>query len=48
VSNHLKKLQMDFLWVGIGDEFKFHLANWSKVCTPKDSEGLGGEKHASV
>jgi hypothetical protein len=25
----LEKLQRDFLWGGIGDEFKFHLVNWS-------------------
>jgi hypothetical protein len=25
VANRLEKLQMDFLWGGLGDEFKFHL-----------------------
>jgi hypothetical protein len=30
---------MDFLWGGIGDEFKFHLVHWSK--TLKVSVGLG-------
>jgi hypothetical protein len=27
VANRLNKLQMDFLWGGIGDEAKFHLVN---------------------
>jgi len=40
VANHLEKFQMDFLWGGIGDEFKFHLVNWSKICTPKVLGGL--------
>jgi hypothetical protein len=28
----IEKIQRDFLWGGVGDEFKFHLVNWSKVC----------------
>jgi hypothetical protein len=31
----------DFLWGGLGDEFKFHLVNWSKVCSPISEGGLG-------
>jgi hypothetical protein len=27
VANHIEKLQCDFLWGGIGDEFKFHFVN---------------------
>jgi hypothetical protein len=34
VANRLDKLQRDFLWGGIGDEAKFHLVNWNKICTP--------------
>jgi hypothetical protein len=26
-----KKIQLDFLWGGVGDEVKFHLVSWSKV-----------------
>jgi hypothetical protein len=29
VANRMEKLQEDFLWVGLGEEFKFHLVNWS-------------------
>jgi hypothetical protein len=29
------------LWGGIGDEFKFHLGNWSKICSSKVWGGLG-------
>jgi hypothetical protein len=41
VANRLEKLQRDFLWGGIGDEFKFHLVNWPTICSSKASGGLG-------
>jgi hypothetical protein len=34
-------VQRDFLWGGIGDEAKFHLVNWNRICTPLHSGGLG-------
>jgi len=34
VANRIEKLQRDFIWRGMGEEFKYHLVNWSKVCTP--------------
>jgi hypothetical protein len=37
----IEKLQRDFLWGGIGDEFKYHLVSWSKVCNPISEGGLG-------
>jgi hypothetical protein len=41
VANRLEKLRRDFLLGGIGDEFKFQLVKWSKMCTPLISGGLG-------
>jgi hypothetical protein len=41
VANRLEKLQRDFLWGGIGNEFKFHLVNWHTICSSKVSGGLG-------
>jgi len=41
VANRLEKLQRDFLWGGIGDEFKFHLVNWHTICSLKVLGGLG-------
>jgi hypothetical protein len=41
VANRLEKLQRDILWGEIGDEFKFHLVNWSRICTPMKLGGLG-------
>jgi len=41
VASRIKKLYRDFLWGGIGEEFKFHLVNRSKVCSPISSGGLG-------
>jgi hypothetical protein len=41
VANHIEKLQRDFLWGGISDEFKYHLVSWDKVCSPISKGGLG-------
>jgi hypothetical protein len=41
VANCIEKFYRDFLWDGLGDEFKFHLVNWSKVCSPIFEGGLG-------
>lgn len=39
-ATRIEKLYQDFLWGGIGEEFKIHLVNWSKVCSPISSGGL--------
>jgi hypothetical protein len=44
VANHIEKIQCDFLWGGLGDEFKYHLVNWSKVHSPISVGGLGIRK----
>jgi hypothetical protein len=41
VAKHIEKLQCNFLWGGLGEEFKFHLVKWEKVCTPIKEGGLG-------
>jgi hypothetical protein len=41
VANRMEKLQRDFLWGGLGDEFKYHLVSWSKVCSSVSVGGLG-------
>jgi hypothetical protein len=41
VANRIEKLHRDFLWGGLGDEFKYQLVNWSKVCSPITEGGLG-------
>jgi hypothetical protein len=41
VANRIKKLHRDFLWGRIGEEFKYHLVSWSKVCSPISEAGLG-------
>jgi len=41
VANRFEKLQRDFLWRGIGEEFKYHLVKWDKVCSPISEGGLG-------
>jgi hypothetical protein len=40
VANHIEKLQRDFLWGGVGEEFKYHLVKWSKVCSPLSVGGF--------
>jgi hypothetical protein len=41
VTSHIEKLQRDFLWGGMGEEFKYHLVSWEKVCTPISNGGFG-------
>jgi hypothetical protein len=41
VANRIEKLHGDFLWDGIGEEFKYHMVSWSKVCYPIFEGGLG-------
>jgi hypothetical protein len=41
VANCIEELQHDFQWVGLGEEFKYHLVSWSKVCSPIFEGGLG-------
>jgi hypothetical protein len=41
VDVRIEKLQQDFLWGGLGEEFKYHLVSWSKVCSPISEGGLG-------
>jgi hypothetical protein len=41
VANCIEKLQRDFLWGGIGEESKYHLVSWAKVCSPIFAGGLG-------
>jgi hypothetical protein len=44
VANHIEMLQSDLLWDRIGEEFKYHLVSWPKVCTPISKGGLGIRK----
>jgi hypothetical protein len=41
VANRLDNIQKAFLWGGIGDEVKFHLVKWNRICTPLHLGGLG-------
>jgi hypothetical protein len=43
-ANRIEKLQHDFLWGGVGEEFKYHLIKWSKVCSPLLAGGLSLRK----
>ena len=52
MTNHIAKIQWNFLWGGLGDEMeflmsglgdkpKFHLVKWVTICTPLSFSGLG-------
>jgi hypothetical protein len=41
LANCIEKLQRDFLWGGLGEEFKYNLVISSKVCTPIHEGRLG-------
>ncbi|XP_042961829.1 uncharacterized protein LOC122296285 [Carya illinoinensis] len=37
----IERIFRNFLWDGTGEQRKFHLVNWKKVCTPVTCGGLG-------
>ena len=41
VAKRIEQIQRDFLWGGLGEEFKYHLVNWRTICTPLPMGGLG-------
>jgi hypothetical protein len=41
VAHRMEKIQRDFLWGGLGEEFKYHLVSWDCVCEPICCGGLG-------
>jgi hypothetical protein len=42
VAKRIESIQCGgFLWGGVGEEFKFRLVNWLKVCSPIREGGLG-------
>ena len=41
VAKRIEWIQCGFLWGGIGEDFKFHLVNWPKVCSSVREGGLG-------
>jgi hypothetical protein len=41
VGNRLDNIRNAFLSGGIGDEAKFHLVKWNRICIPLHSGGLG-------
>ena len=47
MANRIEKIQRDFLWYGMGDEFKIHFVGWDKVCAPIANGGLGIRKLTS-
>jgi hypothetical protein len=40
VAKLIEKIQRDFLWKGLGEEFKFHLVKWDTICSPISNGGL--------
>ena len=40
VAKCIEKIQRDFLWKGLGEEFKFHLVKWDTICSPISNGGL--------
>ena len=44
MANRIERIQRNFLWGGLGEEFKHHLVGWDKVCSPLAGGGLGIQK----
>uniref|UniRef100_A0A2N9FK77 Transposase MuDR plant domain-containing protein n=1 Tax=Fagus sylvatica TaxID=28930 RepID=A0A2N9FK77_FAGSY len=40
VAKRIEKIQKDFLWKRLGEEFKFHLVKWDAICSPCMNVGL--------
>ena len=40
VAKQIEKIQRDFLWGSSEESIKFHLVNWSHICTPFSNGGL--------
>jgi hypothetical protein len=41
VAKRIESIQCGFHWDSFGEEFKFHLVNWPKVCSPVREGSLG-------
>lgn len=41
VAERLEKLQRDFLWWCGGENFRYHLVDWGRICQPKEVGDLG-------
>ena len=41
IARCIEKLQRDFVWIGLGDEFKYHLVKLKTICVPVQIAGLG-------
>jgi hypothetical protein len=41
VVSRIEKLHRDFLWGGLGEDFKYHPVSWSTVCSLISEGGLG-------
>ena len=41
IARCIEKLQRDFVWIGLGDEFKYHLVKSKIICVPVQNGGLG-------
>ena len=41
IARCIEKLQRDFAWIGLGDEFKYHLVKSKTICVPVQNGGLG-------
>ena len=41
VAQRIEKIHRDFMWGGLGEEFKYHLVGWDRVCQPIRCGGLG-------
>ena len=44
VARRIECIQRNFLWGEMGEEHKFHLVAWDRICTPIQQGGLGVRK----
>ena len=41
IAQRIEKIQRDLMWEGLGEEFKYQLVSWDRVCEPLRCGGLG-------
>jgi hypothetical protein len=41
IAQRIEKIQRDLMWGGLGEEFKYQLVSWDRVCEPLRCGGLG-------
>ncbi len=49
MAKQLEKIQKDFHWGSIGDDYKFHMLKWLTICLRlQQGDTAGGSRYSSI